>query len=178
MRSTTTARVVGLALTLALLLSACGDDSGDAATPPEVDPDERTEEPGDGDDVPDTEGGGSATLTVGDETWEFDAVVCAFGPEETGRDDTDFVLSSVADGLQLDATINAEFGHSVSLDDIEDFEDPRVGWYAGGPLGGVTDDGTFIDVDGDEVSAQAEFVDGTDDLSTERVPGTLTATCP
>lgn len=188
MRTTATAA----ALALVLVLAGCGDDGGDDVTEALDDAADTAEEVGeeaaddaqemademaeDLEDVQEAAGGGSATLTIGDQTWEFDSVLCAFGPEETGRDDTPFVLSSIQDGLQLDATINTEFGHSVSINDITDFENPSVAYSAGGPLGAMTgDDGEIIQVDGKEVSAEADFFDDTGDgMET----GTLTATCP
>ena len=42
----------------------------------------------------------TATLTIGDETWEFDTVRCAEG-SETQSDEWDFSLSAIQDGLQL-----------------------------------------------------------------------------
>jgi hypothetical protein len=114
------------------------------------------------------QGGGSARLVVGDDEWTFDSVLCAFGEEEIGQEGAEFVLSSIQDGLQVYASIDT-FGHSISLDDIEDFENPSVSLSSEG------DD--FIIVDGKSVSATAEFIDFTgDDLST--TPGTFEASCP
>jgi hypothetical protein len=119
-------------------------------------------------DAQEQQGGGSARLVVGDDEWTFDSVLCAFGEEEIGQEGAEFVLSSIQDGLQVYASIDT-FGHRVSLDDIEDFENPSVSLSSEG------DD--FIIVDGKSVSATAEFIDFTgDDLST--TPGTFEATCP
>jgi hypothetical protein len=197
--------VTAAALALVLVLAGCGDDGGDDvtdaaeeavddATDAAEDAAETAEEAADEavddaeemademaddlEEMQDEQGGGSATLTIGDQTWEFDSVLCARGAEETGRDDTPFVLSSIQDGLQLDATINTEFGHSVSINDITDFENPSVAWSAGGPLGGLSGgDEEIIQVDGDQVTVDADFFDDTGD-SMETTPGTLTATCP
>ena len=46
-------------------------------------------------------GGGSARLVVGDQSWEFARVLCAFGEEQIGAEGAEFVLSSLQDGLQL-----------------------------------------------------------------------------
>ena len=89
----------------------------------------------------------------------------------------EFVLSSLQDGLQLYVSIDS-FGHSVTLNDIQDFENPSVSLTAdsftaqatGGP-------DQFVEVDGNDVSATADFVDDTTD-SLEGTEGTLTATCP
>lgn len=180
---------------LTVLVAACGgDDDGDAADAPETpaaddggapaDANEMAEDMGVDDMIDaqeqaqESQGGGHATITIGDETWEFDSVLCTVGPAETGREDTEFVLSSIQDGLQLDATINTEFGHSISLNDIEDFENPSVS-YGYTDVSAVVsgDSAEVIQVDGKQVHAEAAFYDDTSD-SFEEIPGTLTATCP
>ncbi len=113
-------------------------------------------------------GGGSATLTVGGETWTFTSVLCAFGEDEIGQEGAEFVLSSIQDGTQMYASIDS-FGHSVSLDDIQDFENPSVSLSAFG--------GEFIELDGKNVRAEAEFADNTSD-DFEMVAGVFEATCP
>ena len=119
-------------------------------------------------EVQEQQGGGSARLVVGDQEWAFDSVLCAFGEDQIGQEGAEFVLSSIQDGLQLYASIDT-FGHSISLDDIEDFENPSVSLASDG-------DG-FISVDGTSISAATEFVDFSgDDLTS--TPGTLEATCP
>lgn len=121
-------------------------------------------------------GAARAALTIGEETFTFDRALCAVGSEETGRDDTEFTLSARQDGLQLDATINTRFGHTVSLDDIANRDDPQVSWSAGEVgLPGSDDVGKFIRVEGDRVMAEATFVDR---LADTTAVGTLTATCP
>ena len=114
------------------------------------------------------QGGGSASLTVAGETYTFDSVLCAFGPDEIGQEGAEFVLSAIQDGTQLYFSIDS-FGHSVSLDDIEDFENPSVSLSSVG-------DG-FIQLDGTSASGEASFVDGTTD-SFEELPGSFEATCP
>lgn len=145
-------------LALMLLAVGCGDSSDS--------------EPGAEADVGEAARGSSANLTVGDRTYRFDRVLCAFGPEETGQDDIEFTLSAIQDGLQLDATIMTRFGHVVSLDDIEDFENPRVAWSAGGP-GSTT--GEIIHVDGKHVQVETSF---TDQNTGTTANGTLEAQCP
>jgi hypothetical protein len=114
-------------------------------------------------------GGGSATLVVGDQTWAFDSVLCAFGEEQIGQEGAEFNMSAIQDGLQLYASIDS-FGHSVSLNDIENFAEPSVALEA---FPGDAE----IALDGKSVSATASFVDSTSD-SFEGVEGTLEATCP
>jgi len=113
-------------------------------------------------------GGGEATLVVGDQTWTFSPVLCAFGEEQIGQEGAEFVLSSLQDGMQMYASIDS-FGHLVSLDDIEDFENPRVSLSSFGDV--------VITVDGKRISAEAEFADGTSE-SGATVAGSFTATCP
>lgn len=116
----------------------------------------------------DAEGGGSASLTVGGQTYSFDGVLCAIGEDETGQEGAEFVMSAIANGTQLYFSID-QFGHKVSLDDIEDFESPSVSWDSRGE--------DFIQLDGTSASGEAGFVDGTLD-GQETQPGTFEATCP
>ncbi|MEM7142894.1 MAG: hypothetical protein AAF548_17855 [Actinomycetota bacterium] len=121
-------------------------------------------------DLQESSGGGSATLTVGDQEWTFSSVLCAFGPEEIGQEGAEFVLSSLQDGLQMYVSIDS-FGYSLSLDDISDFQNPSIGLS--------TFEDADITVDGKDVTASGDFLDTTsDDASFETTPGTFTATCP
>jgi len=184
---------------LALVLLACGSgdeqvepapDTGDEAQEAVEDAEEALEEMAEdpegtmdelveeAEEAQAAEGGGSAELTVGEETWSFDSVLCAFGPEEIGDPEAEFALSAIQDGLQLYVSIDG-FGHSVSLDDIDDFEDPSVGWTAGGPVAALAGDAEeFVQVDGRQVQAEAEFVDSREGMASASAPGTLVATCP
>ena len=110
--------------------------------------------------------GGSATLTVGDETWTFDGVLCAFGEDEIGQEGAEFVLSAIADGLQFYLSID-EYGHSASINDIENFENPSVSWEAEA-------DG-FITLSGKEASGESSFIDYD---TMETAEGSFEATCP
>jgi hypothetical protein len=122
-------------------------------------------------DAIESQGGGGASLTVGGETYTFDAVVCAFGPEEIGQEGAELVVTGIADGLQLYVSIDS-FGHSVDLQDIEDFENQRVSLSALPFLNSEE----FIQVDDKNVTAEASFIDDTSDGA--QVDGTLEATCP
>lgn len=123
------------------------------------------------------QGGGSATLTVGDETWSFDRVLCAFGEEQIGDEGAEFVLSSLQDGLQLYVSID-RFGHSVSLHDIANFEDPSVSLTADRFSVSLTESSPeFVALDGNRVEATAPFFDDTSD-EVATVEGTLQADCP
>ena len=89
--------------------------------------------------------GGSAILIIGDETWMFNDIFCGFTPDETRNSRVSFTLVGFGESTegrrtQLDATIQGTdnqgrysgFGviHSVSLNDIENFENPSVAWEA------------------------------------------------
>ena len=171
--------LVALVVSLSVLAAACGgddDDGGAGAPDTDVDAEDVVEDSeGAAEDLTDQleevqeqRGGGSATLTVGDQTWNFDLVLCAFGEDEIGQEGAEFVLSSIQDGTQMYVSIDS-FGHSVSLNDIEDFQNPSVDLSAFG-------DG-FVELDGKSVRATTEFIDGTSDDFTG-IEGTFEATCP
>ncbi len=131
---------------------------------------------------------GSATLVVGDRTFEFDNYYCAQGSSNTGNAAVSFSSGAFGDyegtRIQLDASIldfdeqNRMEGdgttQSVTLDDVEDFENPSVGLSA---ISGVLSAVSFlIQYDGTTVTVEALFDDNTTD-EIEEIPGTLTATC-
>ncbi len=170
---------------LAVVLAACGGDDAEgdggqaeatsttAAADAPVDADELAGDLAEGlEDLQESVGGGGATLTVGDMTWTFDSVLCAFGEEMIGQEGAVFNLSSIQDGMQFYASIDS-FGHSVSLDDITNFENPSVQLSTFG----LGDQGEFIVLDGKHMSGSAMFVDGTSD-SFEGIDGTFEADCP
>jgi hypothetical protein len=177
----------GMALAVALALTACGggdpdgedvtaavESAADAAVEATSDADatesleEMAEEMADSLEAQqEAEGGGSATITAGDETWTFDSVLCAFGEEETGQEGAEFVLSSIQDGLQFYISID-DFGHSVSINDIEDFENPSVSLSS---VGGED----FITLDGKDASGEVTM---TEDDGTGAVEASFEATCP
>ena len=97
-------------------------------------------------------------------------------------------FATTADGVrfQLDATIQdtEEQGrykgegviHTISIDDIGDFENPAVGWSAvKGLLGDSVD---VIQVDGKSVTAETTFDNSLTDDVIEETSGTLEGTCP
>ena len=132
--------------------------------------------------------GGEATLTIGDVVYTFDNYYCASGANETLNDDVPFSSGAFGevDGVrvQLDASLYDPSGegrmegdgviHSVTLDDIEDFENPSVSWHAESGFFGAVE--FTIQYDGSTVFVEATFDDDrTDEI--EEVPGTLEATC-
>ncbi len=186
-------RLLAFTAAFALGLTACGGAGDDAATTAEdiasqasaaADPsvpisaeeleENASEMAEDFSDMADSlegqQSGGSASLTIGEETWNFDGVLCAFGPDEIGQEGAEFVLSAIADGVQFYLSID-EFGHSASIHDVENFEDPTVSWDSD------MNADEFITVSGKEASGEVGFVDYESDLM-ESVPGSFDATCP
>ncbi len=185
-------RIIGIAAAVLLVLAACssdtvestavGDDSATQTSSPAAAGGEEAQPPS-------TPGsGGSATLTIGDQTYEFDEYYCIQGSANTGNSRASFSSGAFGDidgvRVQLDASIqdmnegDAMEGegtiHSVSLNDIEDFQNPSVSWDA--VTGFISAPAWTVEYDGSTVRADALFDDGlTDDL--EEIPGTLEATC-
>lgn len=191
--------VLAMLLLVGALAAACSSDddadTGDSdPTATAIEPADDGDADGDGDDDGNSggaSGSGNATLTIGDESWSFDDIFCAFSPEESRNDRVSFTLSAFGETvegvrMQLDATIQDpdEQGryegegviHSVSLDDVEDFENPTVSWTALTGFFSVSD--SPIQVDGKNVTAEATFDDGRTDDTIEEVAGNLVATCP
>ena len=192
-----------LAGPVALLLAACGGDDSDngQGLPPQAVPTVRVEGGGPatstgattGSDAAPAPGGGGgagqATLTVGDESWMFDGVYCAFGPQQTRNERVSFSSGALGevDGrrVQLDASIQdtQQQGryegdgviHSVTLNDIQDFQNPSIGWEAVSGFAGASQ--IAFTIDGKSVNVQADFDDNTTD-EIEALPGTLAMICP
>ena len=181
----------------ALALSACGGEAEVPPTPatqaeptttPEPVPEPTDEAPATGSDdgaiemeeemeeiaasMEAQQTGGSASVTIGEQTWDFDGVLCAFGPEEIGQEGAEFVLSAIGDGLQFYISVDA-MGQFVSLNDIENFEDPALSWEADQDASGEG----FIQVDGKDVSGEATFIDY-DSESWDEVEGSFEGSCP
>jgi hypothetical protein len=119
----------------------------------------------------------------------FDGVYCFFGPQETRNDRVSFSSGAFGevDGkrVQLDASIQdtQQQGryegdgviHSVTLNDVQDFENPSIGWEAASGFVGASQ--IAFTIDGKSVSVEADFDDNTTD-AIEALPGTLAMTCP
>lgn len=189
-----------------MIVGACGSDSGgddasapdsvaaDAAGTPDVDElEESLDELADADDpqqavddvvddleaVQESAGGGGATFTANGQTWEFSSVLCAFGEDQIGQPGAVFNLSAIADGLQLYASIDESgASHSLSLNDIEDFENPSVSLsinpFVAGAVGAPAE---FLTLDGNNVSASVLMIDDTTNQPTSE-PAQFSATCP
>jgi hypothetical protein len=173
-----------LLMALSLFLSACGDEGGSAGTGGSAGSGGTAGTGG----IP--TGSGSATLTIGDETWEFSSFACAFGYDATRTNDYSFSSSSLGEhsngnAVQMQAEIQDGTGqerlegagvvYTVYINDIEDFENPAVDWQARGeapPVGNIV-----VQINGDRVTAEGLFDDKLTELVVEEVPGTLDATC-
>lgn len=125
---------------------------------------------------------GHATLTIGEQTWEFDTFVCAFGHDATQSDV--FSFSSDTRGehegaqVQVQANIRDDSGagqfegpdlvHQVYIQDVSDFDNPSIHFEFNSPDG--------IQIDGYDLFAEGLF---DDELTTdaEEIPGTLEARC-
>ena len=184
-------------IVLALVLTACGGESagsddtvvgteGASAETTAAQSESGSEESSDGAAESGPTGPGSATLTIGDQVYEFDNYYCAEGAENTRNDSIPF--SSGAFGevegsrAQLDASMydserrdNMEadgVSFSVSLNDIDDFENPVVSWSDSF----FADEPPVFDYDGSTLRIEAVFDDElTDEM--EQIPGVLEATC-
>jgi hypothetical protein len=175
-----------------------GDDGGDQPTQTAApdngdsgdDDDGNSGDDDDGGSNPLSGSGGSLTLTIGDETWTSDDVFCAFSTEETRNENVPFTVSgftetSTGARAQIDASVVDLSGSgeisaenlSVSIDDIDDFENPSESWlsFSQEVLGGSP---PTLQIDGKNVTIEAVFDDNTTDGEFESVPGTLTAECP
>lgn len=125
---------------------------------------------------------GSATLTIGDQVWEFESFVCAFGHDATQSSVYSFSSDSRGEhegaAVQMQANIRDESGegrydgdgltHEVYIQDISDFENPSISLDLSAPQG--------IVIDGNTVTAEGLFDDALTPEA-EEIPGTLEATC-
>lgn len=125
------------------------------------------------DDAGDRAGSGRATVVIGDETWEFDQVTCAFGEEETGVEGAVVNFSARNGSLSLYLAAEAD-GNYIELSDLDDLENgvnhTTMGVGAPNPV---------IEVVDRSISSEAGFY-SYDDTGGEVGPvdGTVTATCP
>lgn len=184
-------------IALSLAISACAGDTDEGTTPEETQITEEADQPTvttSGEEQPETittttttaekagaaEGDRGATLTIGDESWTFDAVAFCANPPTEPQDES-FVLVATQDDLQLIVRVNDDSGEQrlegEGVYDTIDFTntvDPTQGaWMASSQTTGEQ----FVQVEGDTVAASASF----DDLRTtefDELPGMLSATCP
>jgi len=177
--------IAGLAASVLVLSIACGgSDSDDAAGPFTPQASEDTE-------APSNEGNsssGSATLTIGDESWTFDVSKCFF-PGQFIDETVVFLMNgtvAIPDngmlalkvGISGSTVPGRQLSHTISIfsfigDDRRAVKED-IRWSASARLSG--DDG-FILVENKHVTAETLFEN---DLASgeEAKGGTLEATCP
>jgi hypothetical protein len=176
------------ALVLPLVVAGCssGDDAGTSGAQEQTEAADvdTSGTAGDSDPAQDGAGGGGATLTVGGETYEFDSVLCAVGDQAgAAADSYDFVLTAQQDGLVLRVARGLEdgpFGDEVSISPQQGEDDS---WFAPAPVAPSNENplgevAPFVEVNGKEVSAEADFLPADSPPDATAEPGTLTATCP
>lgn len=126
---------------------------------------------------------GEATLTIGDETWEFDNFACVLGHENTRSDMFSFTTNSTGtfDGVrtQMQVTIEdpsstgqvsgADTVHRVDFNDISDLENPAINWTMNTP--------NAVSIDGYTVTVEGTFNDDTTPGVDEAIAGTLEGSC-
>lgn len=175
---------------VALVFAACNDDNGssdggDERQPAAMD-DTGSDDAADdaADDASDDTGGdtggasgvstgGTATLTIGGETFEFDDYYCAFGPEATQNDRVSFSSGSTTQGLDVSIQDTEEQGryegegtiHSITYGD----------WANTGSV--TLSNDAAIMIDGKNITADTTFDDSSTDLEIEEVPGTFEGHC-
>lgn len=108
---------------------------------------------------------GGITLTIGDETWEFDGALCAYYNAPAGEPGSEWNVSYKQGNNQVYVNVDS-FGQDVSITDVVDYG--SLEWEAAG-------DAVTINVDGNEITAEGTFTDKAG-AEPER-EGTLTATC-
>jgi hypothetical protein len=133
---------------------------------------------------------GTALLTVDDESYSFEITSCFFPPDDDGKHTTSFSLTATGtvDGAQAEmgAIVKDSFekgrlegngvSHWVTLDDVEDLENPALLWLA--RSGYFANDPSWtVNVDDKHISAEPVFDDGRTEAS-ETIGGTFEAICP
>jgi hypothetical protein len=125
---------------------------------------------------------GSATLTIGDQTWEFDSFLCAYGHDATQSDVYSFSSDTRGDHegvrVQVQANIRdssgagrfegADLSHDVFITDVTNLGNPIIDLSFNAPEG--------IRIDGNDLIAEGQFDDKLTD-TIEAIPGTLVARC-
>ncbi len=158
-----------------------GDDGGDAASDGPAAADDGAP---DGSGAPSGGESGGATLVVGDQTYQVDNFVCAFGYSSTQSETFSFSSSNLTGeidgvGVQLQLDVEDPSGgdrltgdgvnQRIHLDDIEDFESPSVS---------VSSNEVVAVFEGDDISAEGTFFDAVADPNRAApLPGTFEATC-
>jgi hypothetical protein len=112
-------------------------------------------------------GPGHITLTIGDQTWEFNGALCAYTGPTPGEAGSQWNASQVQDNLQVYLN-DDETGVYISIADIVDYG--TMQWEA---LGDAV---SSLTVDGNDITGAGTFQDQAGD--SPDTEGTVTATCP
>lgn len=170
-----------LVLAMSVVVAACGggttaETPGEISDPTEapaatgavaVTPSATAVRPSPGGDTPppaNGSGSGHISLTIGDQTWEFDGALCAYMNAPAGEAGSEWNVSFKQEQLQVYVNQDAT-GPSVSLTNVVDFGSLR--WNAEG-------DAVEITVSGNDIAAGGRF---TDETGGPERDGTLDATC-
>jgi hypothetical protein len=184
--------VILVAASMPLVAASDDDDATPASVakvtpePAAATPDPANGEEQDSDAAP---APGTALLTVGDESYSFEITSCFSPTDDGGKHTTSFRLTATGtvDGAraELGAVVKDSFeegrlegngtSHWVTLDDVEDVENPAVSW--GARSGYFADDPFWtVNVDDKHISAEPVFDDGRTEAS-ETIGGTFEAIC-
>jgi hypothetical protein len=110
---------------------------------------------------------GHITLTIGDQTWEFEGALCAYSGATPGESGSEWNVSMVQDDLQVYINDDST-GRYISVANIKDYG--TFQWEAHG------DAVTALTVDGNDISGEGTFADMAGDGAP--TDGSVTATCP
>ena len=158
-------------------LSSCSSDGGDNAAPTTAADTDATQPSGDdtgdaaaGGTPSDASGGGTARITVGEDTWEFEQVVCAFGEEGTGIPGAVFNMAASKDRISLYAADEPDRAY-LELTDLDTMDDDDgLSWT-------TVDDPKFA-VDGRKLAGSFDVVHLGVDGSQETQAAQFEAVCP
>ncbi len=190
--------IAGLAALVLVLAVACGggdsDDSGDGSSGSSATeaPDNSGGEPENTATAEPSGGGsaspGSATLTLGDDSWTFNLNKCFFEGESSDEAvvfATGGTVANPGNGMLAfsvgisDSALRGGLAHTIRIFSFEadngEAVKETIVWTTSTTLS--DDDDGFIQIDGKRVTADALF-DNELTSETESVPGTLVVVCP
>lgn len=165
--------LVAVGLVASFGLSSCSSDGSDAKAPTKEADSSATQPDGDdtGGDAATGEAGGSggtARITIGDETWEFEQVNCGFGEEETGVEGAVFNMAASKDRISLYAADEPDRAY-LELADLDTADDGGLNWTTvGDPV---------FEVDGRQLSGTFDVVHMGDDGSQDEATAVFEADC-
>lgn len=110
---------------------------------------------------------GTATLAIGNNTWEFSELMCGFGEAETGVKGAELNLSARNGSLSLYVAVEPD-STFIEFSDLDEKEPSYM-----------TDGEPNIVISGKSVSTTAQFIEDYESGSRDKISsGTFTATCP